>query len=43
MRLGPEDENLGNHAEQLLSLWVGLLQPSGPVSISRQFSDNGTT
>ena len=27
MRLGPEDEDFGDHAEQLLCLWVGFLQP----------------
>ena len=30
MRLGPEDEDFGDHAEQLLCLWVRFLQPLRP-------------
>ena len=30
MRLGPGDENLSHHPEEILSIRVGTCQPSGP-------------
>lgn len=36
MRLCPKDENFSRHSEQFLSLWVGFLQPPGPVSELRR-------